>query len=81
MEEFTKLFKLNILSATYAIKALEQEGIIEYNEQLFIPSTVVFCCGKETLQQAEKDYPALTPCIKYLLRFYGVIFGIAVPVS
>ena len=81
MEEFTKLFKLNILSATYAIKALEQEGIIEYNEQLFIPSTVVFCCGKETLQQAEKDYPALTPCIKYLLRSYGGIFDIAVPVS
>ncbi|HRN57668.1 MAG TPA: ATP-dependent DNA helicase RecQ [Agriterribacter sp.] len=81
MEEFTRLFKLNMLSATYAIKALEQEGIIEYNEQLFVPSTVVFCCGKETLQQVEKDHPMLTPCIKYLLRSYGGIFDIAVPVS
>ncbi len=81
MEEFTRHFKLNILSATYAIKALEQEEIIEYNEQLFIPSTVVFCCGKETLQQAEKDYPALTPCIKFLLRSYGGILDVPVPVS
>lgn len=81
MEEFTRYFKLDILSAAYAIKALEQEGVIEYNEQLFIPSTVVFCCGKETLRQAEKDHPALTPCIKFLLRSYGGIFDVPVPVS
>ena len=81
MEEFTRYFKLDILSATYAIKALEQEGIIEYNEQLFIPSTVVFCCGKETLRQAEEDHPPLTPCIKFLLRSYGGIFDVPVPVS
>lgn len=29
---FTTAFKLNILTVTYAIKALEQEGIVSYNE-------------------------------------------------
>lgn len=81
LEEFTRFFKLNIVSATHAIKALEQEGILEYNEQVFIPSTVVFCSSKEALQQTEKNSPALTPCIKYLLRSYGGILDIAVPIS
>jgi ATP-dependent DNA helicase RecQ len=81
MAEFTKLFKLDIVSTTYAIKALEQEGIIEYNEQLFVPSTVVFCCGKETLQEIERESPAVAPCIKFLLRSYGGIFDIPVAVS
>lgn len=81
MGEFTALFKLDIVSTTYAIKALEQEGIIEYNEQLFVPSTVVFCCGKETLQEIERENPAVAPCIKFLLRSYGGIFDIPVAVS
>ena len=81
MDEFTRLFKLDTVSTTYAIKALEQEGIIEYNEQLFVPSTVVFCCGKETLQEIEKESPDVAPCIKFLLRSYGGIFDVPVPVS
>ncbi len=81
MEEFTRLFKLDFVSTTYAIKALEQEGIIEYNEQLFVPSTVVFCCGKETLERVQEENPAVASCIKFLLRSYGGIFDIPVPVS
>lgn len=81
LEEFTSKFKLNILQSTYSIKALEQEAIIEYNEQVFLPSTVVFCCGKETLQRLENDYSALEPYIKFLLRSYGGIFDIPTPIS
>src|SRR5690606_23915613 len=81
ISEFARLFKLDMLSATYAIKALEQEGIIEYNEQLFMPSTVVFCCGKEALREIERESPAAAPCIKFLLRSYGGILDIPVPVS
>lgn len=81
IDEFTRRFKLNPVSAAYAIKALEQEGIVEYNEQLFMPSTVVFCCGKETLRETESENPAAAACIKFLLRSYGGIFDIPVPVS
>lgn len=80
-EEFTRIFKLNKLTAVYAIKALEQEGLVEFNEQFFSPSTVVFCCGKQTLRQTEADYPALTPYIHFLLRSYAGIFDVPVPVS
>jgi len=73
IEEFATLFKLNILSVAYVFKTLEQEEIIEYTEQVFSPSTVVFCCGKETLQRVESENPHLTPYIKFLLRSYGGI--------
>lgn len=81
LQEFTRLFKLNLLSATCAIKVLEQEGIIEYNEQVFIPAKVVFTCSRETIQEIERHYPVLLPGIKYLLRSYAGIFDIPVPVS
>lgn len=81
LQEFARLFQLQMLPATYALKVLEQEGIIEYNEQIFLPAKVAFTCNKTQLRHAENDFPTLTSCIKYLLRSYGGIFDMAVPVS
>lgn len=78
---FAKQFKLGVLTTTYAIKAMEQEGILSYNEQLFIPSTIVFCCSKSTLEEFEKVYPQAEPYIKYLLRSYGGIMDVPTQVS
>jgi ATP-dependent DNA helicase RecQ len=71
---FSTAFKLNILTATYAIKALEQEDIISFNEVFFKPSTVVFTSNREELTDIEKQYPELEPLIKGLLRSYEGIF-------
>ncbi len=71
---FASAFKLNILTVTYAIKALEQEDIISFNEIFFKPSTVVFTTNREELTDFEKQYPALEPLIKGLLRSYEGIF-------
>ena len=71
---FSTAFKLNILTATYAIKALEQEDIISFNEVFFKPSTVVFTAGKEELTDFEKQYPGLESLLKGLLRSYEGIF-------
>ncbi len=71
---FSNAFKLNILTATYAIKALEQEDIISFNEVFFKPSTVVFTTNREELTDFEKQQPALEPMIKGLLRSYEGIF-------
>ena len=71
---FSTAFKLNILTATYAIKALEQEDIISFNEVFFKPSTVVFTTNREELTDFEKQYPALEPLLKGLLRSYEGIF-------
>ena len=71
---FSSAFKINILTATYAIKALEQEDIISFNEVFFKPSTVVFTTNREELNDFEKQQPGLEPLIKGLLRSYEGIF-------
>ena len=71
---FSNAFKLNILTATYAIKALEQEDIISFNEVFFKPSTVVFTTDREELTDFEKQNPELETLIKGLLRSYEGIF-------
>ena len=71
---FSNAFKINILTATYAIKVLEQEDIISFNEVFFKPSTVVFTTDREGLTDFEKQYPALENLLKGLLRSYEGIF-------
>ena len=71
---FSTAFKLNILTATYAIKALEQEDIISFNEVFFKPSTIVFTTNREELTDFEKQHSELEPLIKGLLRSYEGIF-------
>ena len=40
--DFLRKFKLNSHTALYSLKALEQEGWLSFNEQVFLPSTVQF---------------------------------------
>ncbi|MFZ1784092.1 MAG: RecQ family ATP-dependent DNA helicase, partial [Ferruginibacter sp.] len=71
---FSSAFKINILMATYAVKALEQEGVISFNEVFFKPSTVVFTTSRDELTDLEKQKPELEPLVKGLLRSYEGIF-------
>ncbi len=71
---FTAAFKLNILNTTYAIKALEQEDVLSFNEMVFKPSTVLFTANRNDLTEFEKMHPNLEPTIKGLLRSYEGIF-------
>lgn len=71
---FSTAFKLNILTASYAIKALEQEDIFSFNEVFFKPSSVVFTTDKEELEDFENQYPHLEPLLKGLLRSYEGVF-------
>jgi ATP-dependent DNA helicase RecQ len=74
LNDFIKTFKLNIYTAVYALKTLEQEGWITYAEQIFLPAKVVFTTGKERLAEFEQQHPQLEPVMKALLRTYGGIF-------
>jgi ATP-dependent DNA helicase RecQ len=71
---FANAFKINILTATYAIKTLEQEGLLLFTDSLFKPSTVVFQCDKNLLAEFEQQNPAAEPILKGLLRSYEGIF-------
>ncbi len=74
MAVFTNAFKLNMLTASYAIKALEQEGILSFNEIFFKPSTVVFTTNRDELTYFEQQYPHMETLLKGLLRSYEGIF-------
>ncbi|NML20543.1 RecQ family ATP-dependent DNA helicase [Pseudoflavitalea sp. G-6-1-2] len=67
--------------ATYALKAMEQEGWMNYNEQVFIPASVTFITGKEWLYDFQETYPQLEPIVQTLLRTYEGIFDVPVPIS
>ncbi len=71
---FADAFKLPLLTATYAIKALEQEALLLYNEVFFKSSSLVFTISKKDLADFEVTYPLLEPVLKGLLRSYEGIF-------
>ena len=72
--DFIKKFKLDSITTLYALKALEQEDKLSFNEQVFVPSTVQFATRKDYLYEFEKNRPGLEPLIKALLRAYEGIF-------
>ncbi|OSZ73686.1 recombinase RecQ [Chitinophagaceae bacterium IBVUCB2] len=72
--DFLKKFNLTSHTALYSIKALEQEGWLALNEQVFLPSFIMFTTNREHLANIEKDQPQQDLLIKTLLRSYGGIF-------
>lgn len=74
MASFTSAFKINMLSTIYAIKALEQDDVISFNEIIFKPSSVLVCANRDDLTEFEKIHPELEPVVKGLLRSYEGIF-------
>ena len=79
--DFSKKFKLNSLAVFYALKTLEQEELLLFNEQLLIPATVKFTTSKEDLYEFESTVPHLEKIIKTLLRNYEGIFDFPATIS
>lgn len=80
-QEFTRNFKLEAHTTLYALKTLEQEDWISFNEQVFLPSLAGFTTGKEDLYAFESEKPQFEPVIKTLLRSYEGIFDSVVSIS
>jgi len=72
--EFCNNFKLDLALVTQTLKLLEQEGHIQFSENIFLPAQVCFTSSKENLEIFEEAYPAFEPLIKALLRSYQGIF-------
>ena len=79
--DFIKKFKLDGPLVVHVLRALEQEGLLSFNEQVFIPSKMQFTTSKELLYDFEKNNPSLEPLIKTLLRTYAGIFDQLVPIQ
>ena len=80
-DDFIRNFKLNSTEALYALKALEQDGWIDFNEKSFSPATVAFTCSKEQLYEFQKNYSKHEPLTTTLLRTYEGIFDFPAFVS
>ncbi|TAH05175.1 MAG: RecQ family ATP-dependent DNA helicase [Sphingobacteriales bacterium] len=74
MGDCAKKFQLHVQELLPALKVLEQETYLGFNEQVFIPAKLQFICSKEALYQFENDYPTLEPVVKMLLRTYEGIY-------
>lgn len=72
--DFIRKFNIDSNTVLYSLKALEQEGWLAFNEQVFKPGTVQFTVTKERLYDFEKNNPQLEAAIKTLLRSYEGIF-------
>jgi ATP-dependent DNA helicase RecQ len=73
-DEFVKNFSLDSYQCMYAIKALEGDGWLDFNEKNYTPSTIVFSTTKEQLYQFQNDYPEYELLLTTLLRTYEGIF-------
>jgi ATP-dependent DNA helicase RecQ len=81
IDDFLRKFPLNSQTVVYSLKALEQDGWLSFNEQVFMPGTVHFNITKDRLYAFERERPAFEPLIKCLLRAYEGIFDYPANVS
>ncbi|PSL48765.1 ATP-dependent DNA helicase RecQ [Chitinophaga niastensis] len=80
INDFARTFHLNLTIAYSAVRLLEQEGVLQLSESVFLPSRAEFVTNKESLYEFESAYPALEEIIKTLLRTYEGIFDNPVPI-
>jgi ATP-dependent DNA helicase RecQ len=74
LAEFTQRFSLPVTTVLNVLKALEQEGWIEYNEQVFIPVRVQIIADRYQLESLATTHPELDTICKTLLRSYQGIY-------
>ena len=71
---FIKDFQLDAGTVLSALKTLEQEELLYFNEQVFIQSKLQVIAGRERLIEFEKEHPELESLLKTILRTYeGVL--------
>jgi ATP-dependent DNA helicase RecQ len=72
--DFTRNFAHDTLETIAVLKTLEQEKLVYFNEQVFLPTKVQVIAEKQLLYEFEKENSKLGALIKALLRSYeGII--------
>jgi ATP-dependent DNA helicase RecQ len=74
LQDLSQRFGLRITETVHSLQAMQQAGILDYQESLFHPSTVVFLCGPRDLESLYGVQPGLAPLTASLLRTYGGVF-------
>ncbi|MCF6350670.1 MAG: RecQ family ATP-dependent DNA helicase [Flavobacteriaceae bacterium] len=74
LQEFNSKYNLDILKTYNAIKLLEKEGILIFNQNYYRKSNVQFCTSNNTVLNYINKHYKYKPIIQLLLRSYGGIF-------
>ncbi|MEN2283564.1 ATP-dependent DNA helicase RecQ [Algoriphagus sp. SE2] len=69
--EFAANYELGVLETFYALKVLEEEGLISLNESFYAPSRIHFLVDPARLYEVQIAHVSLDPLVKVLLRTYG----------
>ncbi|HEX6892989.1 MAG TPA: RecQ family ATP-dependent DNA helicase [Chryseolinea sp.] len=71
LNDFTERFHLHPNEVYIALKKLEEEGLVQFNESFYSPSTIHLLMDKAKLYEFQIAYARFDPIIKMLLRLYG----------
>ena len=71
LSHFASTYNFDPLRAYYAIKKLENEGLVQLNEGFYNPSKLIFGMDKQHLYEFQVANAQFDPVIKALLRVYG----------
>jgi ATP-dependent DNA helicase RecQ len=71
IHKFTDRFQLNPIEAYNALKKLEEEGLIQFNESYYSPSTLHITADHSQLYQFQVANARFDEAIKMLMRLYG----------
>src|SRR5688572_22872790 len=69
--EFSERFKYNPVEVYNALKKLEEEGLIQFNESFYSPSTLHFVVDHTRLYEFQVANAKFDELLKMLLRLYG----------
>jgi ATP-dependent DNA helicase RecQ len=81
IRELSERFRLTVAEILHSMQAMQQEGILDFQEQLFRPSTVHFLTDRSLLESYAEVHPRWEPIMQALLRSYAGIYDGPVPVS
>ena len=71
ISDFASTYQLPVLDSFYALKVLEEEGLIALNESFFAPSRAHFLVNPQRLYEVQIQHAKLDPVVKILLRTHG----------
>ena len=74
LTDFCRRFACEIPAVTDILRLLEQEGLLSFQQQVFMPARVQFIASKDALYDFEAGHPVHQPLIHHLLRHYEGIF-------
>jgi len=80
LRELADRFRLTFPEILHSLQALQQAGVLDFQEQLFRPATVRFTGDRRQIEAHAGMHPELEPLIQSLLRSYGGILDGPVPV-